>query len=346
MAAFQRNWDASVRTLRRPPRFLESFVDYGLDWKEWPSNAGWTAWSWLQSGRAKGLLPVIGIKLSTNAYWNHQQDAFREIIAGQHDDVYRAVATHWRDGGFRELRFRISYEFDGNFMPDNFGKDDTTLALWRQAFAHVAGVLHGVQGVRVLIVWNPASINWAGHPVADAYPGDRFVDVISLDLYSRVYPLTLHDWSGQHDAPNAATWALSAVNRVHFWDYPGATQWSATGSGWGLTQALAFAGAHHKPFAISETGVGSPGPANGPSDDPQFPAYLRARLTDFQRSGGTIDHVVIWDYDASDGKWRFTGVPAKAATAAAWQRLIDSRPSSGAVPPPIAASEHAPSRQR
>lgn len=335
MRAFRAQWDASVRQVGKSPRFFETFVDYGLDWAQWPSNAGWLAWSWRQSGRAEGRLPVIGLKLSTNAYWNRQQDAFREIIAGQHDSVYREVVEKWRDAGFRELRFRLSYEFNGNFMPDNFGKDAATLALWRAAFAHVADVLYGVPGVRVLVVWNPASINWAAHPIAAAYPGDRFVDIISSDLYSRVYPPTLHDWAGGADAATPAQWSQRQANRVHFWDYPGATQWNGVGSGWGLMQATAFARAHGKPFAISETGVGSPGPSTGPADDAAFPIYLRERLAAFQRSGGTVDHVIIWDYDAPDGGWRFTDVPAKATTAAAWTAFVAglaaATPQSGAV---------------
>ena len=254
MSKFQADWDASVKQLRRPPAFFGAFVDYGQDWQQWPGNAGWTAWSWKQSGRAKDLKPVIGIKLSTNAYWNRQADAFREVIAGKHDQVYRDVVGKWRDAGFSELRFRISYEFNGSFMPDNFGNDAATLDLWRKAFAHVADLMHAVPGVKVLVVWNPADINWAAHSIPDAYPGDRYVDIIASDLYSSLYPHGLKDWSGKPDAPDLMTWARSDANRTHFWDYPGATQWSATGGGWGLVQALDFARVRGKPFAICETG--------------------------------------------------------------------------------------------
>lgn len=326
MAKFQKDWDASVHQLGRPPRFFGTFVDFGLDWQQWPNNAGWSAWSWNQSGRAKGLKPVIGIKLSTNAYWNRQSDAFREIIAGQHDQVYRDVVAKWRDAGFHELRFRVSYEFDGGFMPDNFGHDAATLALWRQAFAHVADVMHAVPGVKVLIVWNPADINWAAHAMPEAYPGDRYVDVIASDLYSPLYPHSYHDWSGGPDAANATEWSRSAVNRMHFWDFPGATPWSALGGGWGLVQALDFAKAHRKPFALGETGVGGDNVKTGPADDPQFPMYLRTRLARFVATGGAIDHVIIWDYNAGDGAWRFTGVPGKRATAAAWTSFLSTMP--------------------
>ncbi len=322
MGKFQSDWDASVRQLQQQPQFFGTFTDFSQDWSQWPGNAGWTAWSFNRSGRGAGLKPVIGIKLSTNAYWGHQADAFREIIAGQHDQVYRDVVTNWRSNGYTELRFRISYEFDGNFMPDNFGGDTATLALWRQAFAHVADVMHAVPGVKVLIVWNPADINWAANSVADAYPGDAYVDVVASDIYSVLYPVSLHDWSGGPDAPGMQVWMQSAANRVHFWDYPGANQWTTYGSGWGLVQALNFALTHHKPFGVSETGVGGDNVKIGLVDDPQFPAYLRNRLGGFVAQGGVVDHVIVWDYDAGDGKWRFTGVPAKAATAAAWTAAV------------------------
>ncbi len=332
MARFQSDWDASVGQLKRRPAFFGTFTDYGQDWDNWPSNAGWTAWSFNQSGRARGIKPVIGIKLSTNAYWGHQTDAFREIIAGKHDQVYRDVVSNWRDAGFKVLRFRISYEFDGSFMPDNYGYDAATLSLWKQAFAHVADVMHAVPGAHVLIVWNPADINWTSHALPDAYPGDRYVDVIASDIYSLLYPLSMHDWSGGSDAPNIAVWAGNDANRVHFWDYPGATQWSKTSSGWGLVQALDFALSRHKRFAICETGVGGDDVSTGPANDPLFPAYLRARLNRFRAKGGVVDHTIIWDYNASDGAWRFTGVPAKAATAAAWTAFVNEAGRSSILP--------------
>jgi hypothetical protein len=323
MALFQSRWDASVRQLRRQPQFFGTFTDFSKDWKEWAGNASWFAWSFNKSERVAGMKPVIGIKLSTNAYWNRQNDAFREIISGKHDQVYRDVVAAWRDNGYKELRFRISYEFNGNFMPDNFGKDAETLNLWKQAFAHVADVLHDVPGVKVLVVWNPANINWNGNSVIGSYPGDEYVDVISSDIYSTMYPLSLVDWSNGPKAANLLEWSKNPVNRIHYWDFPGATEWTARGSGWGMVQALEFALARRKPFAISETGVGGDNVKTGPADDPEFPAYLGARLADFVRRGGTVDHVVIWDYDASDGKWRFTDVPAKSATAAAWTRFVN-----------------------
>lgn len=323
MAQFQSRWDASVKQLGRAPQFFGTFTDFSQDWSQWRSNASWFAWSFNQSGRGAGLKPVIGIKLSTNAYWNRQSDAFREIIDGKHDQVYRDVVAAWRDAGYKELRFRISYEFNGNFMPDNFGNNAATLDLWRKAFAHVADVMHAVPNVKVLVVWNPANINWAGNSVADAYPGDQYVDVISSDIYSSLYPPSLYDWSSGSNAPTLAEWAKSPVNRIHFWDHPGGTRWTVNGSGWGMVQALDLAAQHKKPFAISETGVGGDNVKNGPADDPEFPAYLKTRLNEFTAKGGVVDHVIIWDYDASDGAWRFSNVPSKAATAAAWTAFVN-----------------------
>ncbi|RZK27485.1 MAG: hypothetical protein EOO61_23380 [Hymenobacter sp.] len=132
MTQFQSRWDASLHQLGRAPKFFGTFTDFGKNWSDWSSNAAWTAWSYNRSGRSSGLKPVIGIKLATNAYWGRQTEAFEEIINGKHDQTYRDVVTAWRDAGYTELRFRISYEFNGYFMPDNFGNDARTLDLWRR----------------------------------------------------------------------------------------------------------------------------------------------------------------------------------------------------------------------
>ncbi|RZK27486.1 MAG: hypothetical protein EOO61_23385 [Hymenobacter sp.] len=170
---------------------------------------------------------------------------------------------------------------------------------------------------------NPVNINQSGNSVASSYPGDRYVDIIASDIYSVLYPFGFYDWSSGTTATTFANWAKNPVNRVHFWDHPGATQWSVDGNGWGLVQALEFAASHKKPFALSETGVGGDNVNNGLADDPEFPAYLKTRLNDFVTKGGVVDHVIIWDYDASDGTWRFTNVPQKAATAAAWTAFVN-----------------------
>ena len=71
LGRFQSDWDASVRQLQQQPQLFGTFTDFGQDWSGWGSNAGWTAGSFNSSGRGAGLKPVIGIKLSTNAYWGH-----------------------------------------------------------------------------------------------------------------------------------------------------------------------------------------------------------------------------------------------------------------------------------
>ena len=348
------------------PVTMNAFTDFRGAPSTWAGNAGWTAWSWSRSpvvGTA--IVPVIGIPMSDNQHWadgpagSTNVDFFRAITAGQFDADYKGIVDSWVGAGFMTLNLRLGYEMNGAFMPWYMGNDPASQSAWTDAFRHLSVLMKSEAarvGATANIVWNPTDINWTNQPTAATYPGDQYVDIVSVDAYSPTYPLDLYDWH-RNDGSSAASlaeWAADPVNRTHFWTYPGANQWNQTGTGvgFGIREAAALAAAHGKQLAVSETGSGNNGSTTGPVDDPAFPIWLAGELARAEAQGVSIAYVNIWDSAEQDGDWSFANKPQATA---AWRQFFGAGSDNPAAGPgatptpqpqppatPIPAAEPAP----
>ncbi len=336
-ADFQNQFNSFVTTMGGlKPATMNAFVDFSRDPSTWAANASWTAWSWTQSSVVKtDILPVIGIPMSDNNHWagnaagSTNNDFFKNIVNGSYDSAYRGVVSAWAGAGFKSMDLRLGYEMNGTFMPWFMGDDAETQGNWVKAFQHLSTIMRdeaNTLGVTAKIEWNPNSQGWSTQPVANAYPGDSYVDIVSLDTYSPVWPNGLYDWSKNDGSYNANTteWAANPVNRAHFWSSPDANEWNptGTGAGFGMDDAVAFAKAHGKALSISETGAGNNGTTTGPVDDGAFPKWLSEELDKAVAQGVKIEHVNIWDKEMHDGNWNFAPEANKPLTAAAWAKYF------------------------
>jgi len=334
------------------PATMNAFTDFSQDPSAWTANATWTAWSWTQSPVVRtSVTPVIGIPMSDSNHWAGNaagltnDDFFKGIISGSYDGDYKGVVDAWVNAGFKTVDLRLGYEMDGGFMPWFMGDTPGTQSDWVKAFQHLSTLMHGeakALGATANIVWNPADINWTSQSVSASYPGDAYVDVVSVDAYSPLYPLDLYDWSKNNGTVDATIqqWWADPANRDHFWSHPNATQWNPTGtsgSGFGIEDAIALAKAHGKPLAISETGAGGDGLTTGPVDDPEFPKWLASELAKAQSEGVSIAYVNIWDVQLSDGNWKFSGAAGKPLEAAAWAKYFGNASGGATTPPPTPA---------
>ena len=351
-ADFENQLNSFTTLMGAKPLTMNAFVDFSHDPSTWAGNAGWSAWSWNQSPVKTSATPDIGIPMSDNNHWagnaagSTNDDFFKGIINGAYDSAYKGVVDSWVGQGFKTMTLRLGYEMNGSFMPWYMGDDAATQADWVKAFQHLSTLMGGeasANGATAKIEWNPNSQGWNNQPVVNAYPGDAYVDIVSLDTYSPLYPQGFYNWEkndGSYNA-NADEWAANPVNRMHYWSYPDANQWNptGTGTGFGMENAIDFAKAHGKALAISECGAGSNGSTPGPNDDPAFPQWLASELDKAQSQGVKIDHVNIWDRAMSDGNWDFSPSANKPLEAAAWAKYfgVNSGGSSsggGAAPAP------------
>lgn len=321
---FEGKYDGFVKDMGGAhPTFFNQFVDFGQDPSTWASSASWNAWSANQSGAnyvgsASGATPVVGVPLASNAGgWGNVDTFYKDIIAGKYDSAYKGIVDAYADQGYKTVEFRNSWEFNGNFMPWAPGNSGNPNAVsdFVKAFQHVADIEHSeskAKGIIGQVEWNTTNQNWTPYDLTTAYPGDSYVDIISTDAYSPVYPNDLTDWAhgGNSQVSDAKTWAADAANREHFWQYNNGSQWNPTpglgGSGWSMQNAIDFAKQHGKALAIDESGAGPSGESPGPSDDPAFVKWLHDSLSTAQSQGVVIDHVNIWDTTLGDGDWDFS----------------------------------------
>ncbi len=105
------------------------------------------------------------------------------VAAGTYDDNYLATANALVEGGHSDAVLRLGHEFSGRWAPwSSQGNEANFIAAWR----HVHDLFESVSP-DFQFDWNSARGTWVeyGPP---AYPGDDYVDIISIDIYWRIEP--------------------------------------------------------------------------------------------------------------------------------------------------------------
>jgi beta-mannanase len=335
-AKFESNYNSFKTALKESPGLIDLYIDYTQPVTSWVSNSDWSAASNVASVSAKPLTPVVGFPLASIASGSATPDAqFRAFAAGTYDTVTKQIVDAWANVGYKTVVFRVGWEMNisGN---TSAGTTAQNWADWIAAYQHVYTVLHAeakARGITVEVVWNPNVSNY--DPVkatTDLYPGDAYVDVIGVDMYSDMHvfsdgttPATYHDWATGGEDTSVATFMANAINRSHYWSYPAATKWSLDSSGGNsatFTSFVAFAELHKKPFAICETGAGNSNAGTDVKDDPTFPQWMASQITTAQAAGLTVAFVNVWNSNGG-GNYEFSySSDAKPLEAAAWGQYI------------------------
>lgn len=219
----------------RPYDFVTVYPAYG-SWSEIAAS------EWVFSlmrgyrGRLAYGLPLLP---------NDRRGKWDDVLSGRYDAVFRSIARGLRQNGFGDAAIRVGLEANGDWFP--WGATAATAPSFRKAFQRVVTIMN--KETPSLTFWFDTS---AGYGLVgqrnrmDAlnllYPGNRYVDGISIDHYD--------------------SWALTAKN---------ALSWSKAlrpTKGPGLADAAQFARAHGKGFAVPEWGVH--GASYGGGDNPYF----------------------------------------------------------------------------
>ncbi|WP_180283394.1 Ig-like domain-containing protein [Azospirillum oleiclasticum] len=185
------------------------------NWADFTGSASWAVQLWANIDR-----PVLwSVPLIVN---NSSLDA---AAHGDYNAYYRQVAQSLAASRPQDplIYVRTGWEFNGQWFPwKAAGKEEAYIGAYRQFVDSFRGVSD-----RFRFDWSP-NIGDLGMDPAAAYPGDAYVDVISLDFYHNT----------AYDPRDPATAWNYQVNRPY-----------------GLRWHQEFAAAHGKPTAYSEWGV-------------------------------------------------------------------------------------------
>ncbi len=228
---------AEAQTWRGSPMdFATAYPEYS-SWSAM-ADSSWSIGVWKgYGGRLAYGLPLL--PQDRRGQWD-------DVISGAHDDVFRNIAKQMVDNGFGDSAIRVGLEANGDWFP--WGTNAGSAAQYRAAFRRVVGVMRAV--APKLTFWFDTSASANPLPGTSGrgatmlntlYPGDDVVDGISMDHYD-FYSLVAKTDQAFKDA-------MSPPN------------------GTGLQDAVNFARAHGKGFAVPEWGLHG---VQGPGDNPFF----------------------------------------------------------------------------
>lgn len=273
---------------------------------------------------------------------NDPHSIYQDIASGLHDDIWVKTANGAKAAGVKELVFRPTVEFNGTYQSDNFD-DAPTFDIWLAAYRRVCDALHSTNtsSFKVLTSWCPNYQNFNANSGCDLrrlYPGDSYVDIISLDIYNNFYltegppyPIWNADGSFSGSFTSSLTaWMNNPDNRKKFWTEPGAKSWSPNdegnyshrtdgkggnvaysedgkgGTGWGIRKHIAFCLQTGKKMGFDEVGCGynqfaDPTAGGGYiQNDPIFIPWLYGQIAAAATAGVVPHHLCIFSEDATD----------------------------------------------
>ena len=326
--SFDNHYQQYTTAMNAAPQFLDTYIDDRQLQSSWTQNAGWLSFCLQTSSNANAATQVVGIPLfsTANGIGHFPDPQLQQMAAGVYDDALIGIVDQLTTSrtagfpGFKTLYLRLGWEMN---LPGTWfaGQDAQTIADWVAAFQHAATVMRQAataRGATALIVWNPGTVVWGVQNTTQVfYPGDDYVDVIAVDMYADMYPVTngtipvtWENWDTNHsptgqpwEDPNYMDQITDSANRWHYWTYPSADEWKPTGDPNGNSTSfmmlLHFAQARNKPFGVAEAGAGGNVPYHDVFDDWAFPNWLAFRLSTAQARGVTIAFVNLWDSNAS-----------------------------------------------
>ena len=179
---------------------------------------------------------------------------------GAYDKYFASMAEYLVAHGQASSIIRLGWEFNGYWFSWSADSCQSCfVSYWRQ----IVDTMRSVPGAEFRFEWTPAA-GLMPFPIAAAYPGNAWVDIVGLDVYDEVY----------HDKAGPTRWHDLLVENL------------------GLDWLASFASSHHKPIAFPEWGLGFP-PAGG-GDNP----YYITHMADYIATHDVVS-AIYWDYGTS-----------------------------------------------
>ena len=222
-AAATSQWNSLVKGIGQTPTMMLTYVDKEHPVSQWISDQQWASASWKATPWLQGVTPIIGLPMA--GLGQDSNTAFRAIASGAWDSTINGIFKAWSSAGYTNLYLRPGWEMNGDWY--SWGVTNSNATNFVAAFQHIADLAHNFSGAQIKVVWNPnvGDPSNMGVPVTSYYPGDKYVDIVALDIYGSPIDTNTVPGNASHGS-----------------------------SDFTLGAAVAFAKAHNKPFALGETG--------------------------------------------------------------------------------------------
>jgi hypothetical protein len=245
-----------------PVHWVTAYLTGGTGWSsvDDPSSSSLTQWTG-SDYKVDWSVPII----------NESGETLAQGAAGDFNEHFLKMGDAFVAAGETDAVFRLGWEFGGSDMPWSAGSDPTAFAqYWQQ----IVTTLRTIPGQHFKFDWNGGGgSSW---PIAEAYPGDTYVDYVTGDVYDQSWdPAT-----GYGD--NTAT---AAGYQAAWKDWLPNLNWMAR-----------FANEHGKPLGFPEWGDTIRSDGHGGGDDPYYIQQMYVWM-----STHNVAFEMYFEFDAPDG---------------------------------------------
>ncbi len=166
---------------------LTAYLSGAPDWYSWehpwvtnPAN-GYTTWV-SQRPTTRDLVLAVNLIPTNLDNVNNPSAWERACAGGRYDSYATALGTSLVKAGLQNSVIRLGTEMNGVWEGDFIGTKVSEQKTWAKCFAKEVTGLRQATGEHFLIDWNVnACIGDYGY--ANYYPGNKYVDILGLDLY-------------------------------------------------------------------------------------------------------------------------------------------------------------------
>jgi hypothetical protein len=216
---------------------------------------------------------------------------FNEVADGGANSYYKTLAQNLVSAGFGSSYIRLGWEFNGTWMGWSIcNQEGSGLTSWAKdfvpAYQNIVTSMRSVSGEHFKFIWNPidsSNVSCDGVSLENFYPGDKYVDMVALDVYDGIGQSTSDTarWSDLLNGVNAGGWTAVAPDAIKGRSF----------QGYGLNWLAAFGKAHAKEVGIPEWGLDTSGIDGGGGDD----AYFVTQMAKWVKANAT-GPAIFWNY--------------------------------------------------
>jgi hypothetical protein len=254
-------------------------------WADIEVPTTWAA-NWGKSGYATKMLitmPMLPKDTSTTLAIG---------ATGAYDAHFVTAAQHLVAAGLGNAVIRLGHEFNQKWPRWAAQSNPAAYAAY---YRHIVTAMRSVAGQSFRFTWCPASA-YAGWDPTTAWPGDAYVDYVSVDSYD--------SWWNHPAATPQQRWSFIVTNQKQ----GGLTFWSA------------FAASHAKPFGFAEWGLvdkdATMADGGGGGDDPYYVQQMHDWI-----AAHDVAFESYLESNAPDGLHMMEGTSVFPQAAALYQQL-------------------------